>query len=113
MAAVLPENCVFACSVDDVPARGKKTVHINGMTILIVACESGLYAVEDKCPQTGRRMSHGKVLNCIITSPNTGAKYDLKTGKYVGSGLSPLQSHWLTLFPVKVVDNKVYIVQHR
>lgn len=113
MAAVLPENYVLACNVSDVPARGKKTIHIGDKRILIVACESGLHAIEDCCPQTGRRISHGKVLNCIISSPNTGAKYDLQTGKYLGQGQSPLQSHWLTVFPLKIVDDKVYIYMSR
>ncbi|MBN2304926.1 MAG: nitrite reductase (NAD(P)H) small subunit [Anaerolineae bacterium] len=109
MVATL-ENYVYACTVDQLPPRGKKTIHIDDdLTILIVACESGLYAVEDCCPQTGRQIGRGKVLNCVLTAPTTGAQYDLATGRYVGGGLSPFQSHWLTVFPIQVVENTVYV----
>lgn len=99
----------FACAVDEMPVRGRKLVHIEGVPVLLVACESGYYGVEDKCPQTGRSLAHGKVLDCVLTSPNNGARYDLSTGKYVGGGQSPFQSHWLTMFPVQVVDGGLYI----
>ncbi|NDJ75464.1 MAG: Rieske 2Fe-2S domain-containing protein [Chloroflexi bacterium] len=107
--ASVAEGYVVACAVSDLPARGKKTVKINGVSVLVVACESGYYAIENRCPQTGRPIAHGKVLNCKLTSPHTGARYDLTTGKFVGGGQSPLQSHWLTVFPLSVVDDKVYI----
>lgn len=108
MAATL-EAFVEVCRVDDLPVRGKKTVHVNGTHILIVACETGLHAVENACPQTGRPIAHGKVINCTITSPATGARYDLQTGQYIGGGIAPLQSHWLTVYPVQVIDGSVYI----
>ncbi len=99
----------FACAVAEMPVRGRKLVHIEGVPVLLVVCESGYYAVEDKCPQTGRSLAHGKVLDCVLTSPNNGAHYELATGKYVGGGQSPFQSHWLTLFPVQVVDGGLYV----
>lgn len=109
MAAAL-EGYVFACPVADVPARGKKTVHVGETRVLIVACESGMYAIEDRCPQTGRPIAHGKVIDCVITSPATGAEYDLRTGQYIGGGLSPLQSERLRTFPLKVDGSKVYLL---
>jgi nitrite reductase/ring-hydroxylating ferredoxin subunit len=105
----VPQGYVWACHVGDVPRRGKKTVHFDGKKVLIVACNSGIYAVEDRCPQTGRPIAHGQVLNCVLTSPTTGARYHLKTGKYLSGGLSPLQSHWLTTFPLRVIDDQVYV----
>jgi nitrite reductase/ring-hydroxylating ferredoxin subunit len=104
------ENYEFACKVTDLPVRGKKTVVVGGVSILIVACESGLHAVEDRCPQTGRSLAHGQVLDCILTSPANGARYDLRTGRFVGGGLSPLQSHWLTVFPLQVIGDDVYVL---
>lgn len=109
MAAAL-EGYVLACAAADVPARGKKAVYIGDTRVLIVACESGLYAIEDRCPQTGRSIAHGEVIGCVITSPVTGAAYDLRTGQYVGGGLSPLQSERLRTFPLRVEDGKIYIL---
>ncbi|MBN1679018.1 MAG: nitrite reductase (NAD(P)H) small subunit [Anaerolineae bacterium] len=109
MATAMPEEYVYVCDTGDLPPRGKKTVHVNGLTLLLIACDDQLYAIENSDPQTGGPMSHGKVIDCQITSPNNGATYDLRTGKYVGGGFAPLQSHWLTIFRVQVSDNKVYI----
>lgn len=103
------EDFVFACEFAAVPARGKKTVTLGDRKVLIITCDSHLYAVEDRCPQTGRSIAHGKVLNCTITSPNNGAKYCLRTGKFLGGGQSPFQSHWLNVLQCKVVDDKVYV----
>ena len=103
------EGYSFACKLSDLPPRGKKLVRFGQTRVLIIACESGLYAVEDRCPQTARSIAHGEVLNCILTTPTNGARYDLRTGQYVGGGLSPFQSHWPTIFPVIVVNDEVYV----
>jgi nitrite reductase/ring-hydroxylating ferredoxin subunit len=105
-----PEGYVFACERGAIPARGKKTVCVGGRTVLIVACNDHLYAVEDRCPQTGRSIAHGEVLGDVITTP-TGARYSLETGRYLGGGELPVQlpSHWLALYPLKVVDDKLYV----
>lgn len=112
-AATLPEGYVLACSLDEVPARGKKTVHVGDTTVLIIACGEDLHAVEDRCPQTGGSIAHGEVLNCMIAVPTTGAHYDLRTGRYLGGGQSPLPSQLLTVFPLRVAGGKVYIRLHR
>ena len=108
MVATL-EGYDLVCKVSEMPPRGKKKLSVSGIDILIIACESGYYAIQDRCPQTARPISHGKVLNCQLTSPHTGAHYDLRTGKYVGGGQSPLQSHWLTVLPLRVVDEDIYV----
>lgn len=103
------DGYVSVCALSALPARGRKLVHVNGVRVLLVACDSGYYAVEDKCPQTGRSLAHGKVLNCVLTSSNNGARYDIATGKYLGGGQSPFQSHWLRVFPVQIVGDQLYI----
>ena len=77
--------------------------------MLIIACDQMLYAIEDRCPQTGRSIAHGEVLDCTIASPSTGARYCLRSGRYLEGGLSPLQSHWLTIFPLRVLDDQIYV----
>ena len=89
------EGYVYVCERSDIPERGRKTVLIG--------------EVEDRCPQTGGSIAHGEVLGCVLTTPTVGARYDLRTGRYLGGGLSPLQSHWLTVFPLRVVEGKIYV----
>jgi anthranilate 1,2-dioxygenase ferredoxin subunit len=104
-----PEGYVYVCPLDELPARGKKRVQAGGVSVLIVACDAGLFALEDRCPQTGRSLAHGEVLDGAITSPHSGARYDLGTGRCLGGGQWPLQSHLLVVFPLRVVDDRVYI----
>ena len=105
----VPEGYVFACAVNDVPARGKRSVTLDHTHVLIIACESAYHAVEDVCPQTGRSIAHGEVLDCTLTTPTNGARYCLKTGRYLDGGQSPFQSHWLTVFPVHVYNDSIYV----
>lgn len=105
----VPTSYTYACGTSDIPLRGKKSVEIDGLIVLLIASDEGLFATEDRCPQTGRSIVHGEVLGHIITTPTTGAQYDLRTGRYLGGGQSPLQSHWLTVFQVRIIDNDVYI----
>ena len=105
-----PEGYTFVCDLNTIPARGKKTVPIGATRVLLVTCDKHLYAVEDRCPQTARSIATSEVLNCVIKTP-IGARYSLQTGQYLGGGTLPvlLQSHWLTLFPVKVIEGRVYV----
>jgi nitrite reductase/ring-hydroxylating ferredoxin subunit len=106
----VPEGYTLACGREAIPTRGKKTVQIGDVTVLIVACDERLYAVEDRCPQTGQSIVRGEVLGNVLTTP-TGARYSLDNGQYLGGGELPLQlqSHWLTLFPLKVIEDSVYV----
>jgi anthranilate 1,2-dioxygenase ferredoxin subunit len=103
----IPEGYVFACERDVIPLRGKKTVHIDDLTLLIIACDAGLHAVEDRCPQTGRSIAHGEVLDCIIRAPTTGARYCLQTGRYLGGGQP--QSSMLRVFMLREIGDQVYV----
>ncbi len=105
----IPEGYVYACETQELPTRGKKTLHIKGQRILIVACEQGYYAVEDRCPQTGSSIAHGAVLGCALTTPTTGARYNLRTGRYLDGGQSWLPTNWLTVWPLHVAEGKVYV----
>jgi nitrite reductase/ring-hydroxylating ferredoxin subunit len=84
-------------------------VDLNHRKLLIIVCDQQIFAIEDRCPQTGRSLAHGAVINFAITSPVNGARYSLKSGHYLGGGQSPLQSHWLTRFPVRVIGDSVFV----
>lgn len=105
----VPEGYILACAVSDVPARGKHTVTIHDRRILIITCEDGCHAVEDACPHTGRSITHSKVLNCQLTTPTNGARYCLRTGRYLGGGQFPLPSHSLAIWPLQIVGDCIYV----
>ena len=105
----VPEGYVYVCEAQELPTRGKKTVHVGDHRVLIVACEAGYYAIEDRCPQTGGSIAHGEVLGCTLTTPTTGARYSLRTGRYLGGGQGWLPANWLTVWPLRTVEGKVYV----
>lgn len=105
----IPAGYVFACDLAEIPLRGKKSIEVNGVRVLLVASDKGLYAVEDRCPQTGASIAHGEVLGVTMTLPTNGARYSLVTGRYLGGGQSWLSSHWLSIWPLMVIDNNVYV----
>lgn len=104
-----PEGYTLVCAQSELPVRGKRMVTLGKTRVLIIVCDEQIFAIEDRCPQTGRSLAHGAVLDCAITSPANGARYCLKSGRYLGGGQSPLQTHWLTRFPVQVVAEQVYV----
>jgi nitrite reductase/ring-hydroxylating ferredoxin subunit len=105
-----PAGYTFVCAQNTLPTRGKKSFQIGSTRLLLVACDQHLYAVEDRCPQTARSITTSEILNCVLKTP-VGARYSLQTGQYLSGGTLPvlLQSHWLTLFPVKVIEDRVYV----
>ncbi len=105
----VPTGYEFVCHRSTLPVRGKKTVQIAGLTVLLIACDTALYAVENRCPQTGGSIAHGEVLGCAITAPTTGARYCLRTGRYLEGGQLPLASHALHVFAVYVSEDRVYV----
>ncbi len=104
-----PENYTLVCDREALPARGKKHFYIDNRKLLLVTCDSKIFAIEDRCPVTGGSIAHGRVLNGVITAPTTGAHYDLSTGRYVGGGQPALESDWLTVYAVRVVNDHVYV----
>jgi nitrite reductase/ring-hydroxylating ferredoxin subunit len=105
----IPEGYRYVCDLDTVPERGKHTVTIDDVRILIVACENGHYALEDRCPRTGNSVAHGSVIERTLTIPATGERYDLRTGRYVSGGQLPRQSETLAIWPLHIIDGKVYV----
>ncbi len=105
----VPEHYVLVCAREDLPERGKKTVLVGDARLLLVTSDAALFAVEDRCPQTGAPIAHGEVIGDTIITPTNGARYSLHTGRYLGGGQSWLHSHWLSVWPLRVIDDKIYV----
>lgn len=107
---ILTEQDQAVCQLSDIPARGKRTIHVNDRTIVLIACGKRLYAVDASQPGMARNLAHGKVLDSILTMPNTGAKYDLATGQCVASGTCwSLPQQRLPMLPVRIENDTVYL----
>jgi nitrite reductase/ring-hydroxylating ferredoxin subunit len=109
MTITIPEGYTYVCNVSDVPKRGKKIVHIGDTTLLLITCEKGVFAVEDRCPQGHGSIALATVHDCQITCRCHGSTYCLNTGKYIGGGLSPLSHDMLRIFKATIINDQFYV----
>ena len=93
-----PEGYTFACEREVVPLRGKKSVPIGDVTVLIVACDEHLYAVEDRCSHDGGSFAHGALSGKVLTCPRHGATFDIATGRALTMpAVAPIETYELRI----------------
>jgi nitrite reductase/ring-hydroxylating ferredoxin subunit len=109
MTITVPEGYVYVCNVGEMPERGKKIIHFGDTTILLIACEKGIFAVEDRCPQGHGSIALATVKDCQITCRCHGSTYCLLTGKYISGGLSPRSHDMLRIFKLDVYNGQYYV----
>lgn len=100
----------LACAVTELPPRGKKTLTIDDQTVVVIVCDSDVYAVLDHHPEKQHGLMHGKVLNGVLTLPDNGAHYDLRTGQYLGGCTWALAHEALPVLDTKIADGNLYVL---
>jgi len=90
--------------VDAVKPGEKKSFPLQGKMILIVNVGGAFYALDNRCPHMGGALSGGDLDGATLTCPRHGSKFDVRTGKNVGSAK-------LAFINVKVGDAKVFPVK--
>jgi 3-phenylpropionate/trans-cinnamate dioxygenase ferredoxin component len=80
---------------------------VDGMPVVIVRCEAGYYAIEDRCTHDGEALAGGEVDThaCEVICPRHGARFCLKTG----DALSPPAYEPVSTFAVRVEDGRVKV----
>lgn len=109
MTATIPEGYVPICDVSEMPERGKKMLQIGNTSVLLIRCEKGIFAVENRCPQGHGSIALATIKDCQITCRCHGSTYCLLTGKYIGGGLSPRSHDMLRVFKVKLFNDQIYV----
>jgi 3-phenylpropionate/trans-cinnamate dioxygenase ferredoxin subunit len=68
-----------------------KAVTVQGKEILIAKAGNSYYAIDNRCPHMGARLSEGKLEGTVVTCPRHGSRFDLTDGRVVrwlqGTGL--------------------------
>lgn len=67
-------------TVGDVPQDTVKAVTLDGISLLLVHTEAGLYAIENRCSHAEEPLACGRVKYGWISCPAHGARFDLETG---------------------------------
>lgn len=109
MTATVLEGYVYVCGISEMPQRGKKIIRHGDMSLLLIKCEKGVFAVENRCPQGHGSIALATVKDCQITCRCHGSTYSLLTGKYIGGGVSPRSHDMLRVFEVKLLKDRIYV----
>ena len=98
------EGFTFICSIEDlIESIGKKFI-INDTEIAVFKINSEVFAVSNICPhQQTHLIFDGFIEDEFVVCPAHGWKFNLRTGKK-DSGSNGLQ-----VYPIEVVDDKVYV----
>ncbi len=93
------------CSVDDVPANGKKAGRVNGTPVLVVNTKGQLFAVSALCSHQAKFLTAGRVRNCRITCPLHGAQFSLETGE----AMCLPASKPIPTYDVRIIDDWIEV----
>ena len=99
-------------AVDALQPGEKKSFPLQGKMILLANVDGKFYALDNRCPHMGGALSGGDLEGATLTCPRHGAKFDVRTGKNVGSAkLAFIQAKVgnAKVFPVKVEGKDILV----
>ncbi|TVR66588.1 MAG: non-heme iron oxygenase ferredoxin subunit [Gemmatimonadales bacterium] len=88
--------------------QGNGCVHAvvaDGLEVVLVRLDDGIYAMEDRCSHQDFPLSEGAVENGQLECVFHGAKFDVRTGK--AKQLPAIKS--VRTFPVEVRDGEIFV----
>ncbi len=85
-------------------ARGCKTVHVAGHTLVLWRSNGQVYALDNRCPHMGFPLDRGTCRDGILTCHWHSARFDLRTGGTFDQFADDVQ-----VFPVEVRGDEVWV----
>lgn len=117
--ASVPPNLMEMGSVSDLNNGAMKQVMAHGQEILLARIGGKYYAVSNRCPHMGGRLSDGELEGTVVTCPRHGSQFDLTDGHVVRwtnwSGLLASvskvlkSSRPLITYKVTLADDKIFL----
>ena len=98
--------------VADVGPGSMREIEHDGRTILLANVGGSFYAVAERCTHRGGSLSEGTLADGVVTCPRHGARFDVRTGKNVGSPRILLvkgRADDLRSYPVRVEGDDVLV----
>lgn len=98
------DGFIRLCNISELNDRQGKRFIIDDTEIALFKIDSDIYALSNICPHQHTALIYdGYIEDGCVVCPAHGWMFDLKTGKQ-SSGRSGLTS-----FPVKIINNEIYI----
>jgi anthranilate 1,2-dioxygenase ferredoxin component len=100
----MSETWIGLIAEGEFPDEGRLATKLNGWHILIARGEDGLHAVNDRCTHQASLLSNGRIRRGAVMCPLHGARFDLATGKCLGSAYRDLR-----IFPLRIEKGMIVI----
>ena len=95
---------VRVCSLSELEEQGSRVVAVEGRTVLVLADQGNVYALDNRCPHMGFPLNQGTVRDGILTCHWHHAKFDLAGG----CTFDPFADD-VTSFRVEARDGEVWL----
>lgn len=95
---------VRAASLAELRQQGRLTVQLDGHTVLLIAEEDRLHAIDNRCPHMGFPLDRGTVCDGILTCHWHHARFDL-----AGGGTFDQWADDVRAFPAGVEEDDVWV----
>jgi nitrite reductase/ring-hydroxylating ferredoxin subunit len=104
MAVVETATRKRVASLEELEAKGRLVVGVEGNTVCLVFENGAVHAIDNRCPHMGFPLHRGSVADGILTCHWHHARFDLCSG-----GTFDQWADELRRFPVEVQDGEIYV----
>lgn len=102
-----------AVAIAELPPGTATRVRVGDRAIALFNAGGTVYALDDRCPHEGGRLSLGTVEADTVRCPVHGACFALATGHAVeppaGEPMGPPVDRGVRVCPVSVIDDEIYL----
>ena len=92
------------CTEAEFPDDGKLAKELGGWSILVLKADDGFHAVNNRCSHQGALLSLGRVRRGAIMCPLHGARFEVGTGRCIGSTFADLRR-----FDLRIADSMIEV----
>jgi nitrite reductase/ring-hydroxylating ferredoxin subunit len=103
---------VRVAATAELPTNTKIPVVVNGKEVLLANVDGFYYAIANKCTHAGGSLARGVLEEGIVTCPNHGARFDVRTGEAVGEikiGFGKIKTEDEECYTVKVEGTDILV----
>jgi nitrite reductase/ring-hydroxylating ferredoxin subunit len=103
---------IRVAATSELPVNTKTTVLVNGKEVLLVNLDGSYYAIANKCTHAGGSLARGILKGGIITCPNHGAQFNVRTGEAVGeikTGFRKIKTENVERYNIKVEGTDILV----
>src|SRR5689334_13903155 len=104
MAVVETATRKRVASLEELEAKGRLVVGVEGNTVCLVFENGAVHAIDNRCPHMGFPLHRGSVADGILTCHWHHARFDLCSG-----GTFDQWADELRRFPVEVEDGEIWV----